>query len=119
VVMFVLSIIPILGTWVVWLPAAGYLVASGQWPGALALVGVGVATWLFVDNVVYAWVAGGRMRLHQVPTLVAFLGGLAVFGAAGMVLGPAALAVTVAVLDVWRRRYYEAEEAMAAAPAPA
>jgi predicted PurR-regulated permease PerM len=48
--------------------------------------------------------AGDRMRLHQAPALVAFLGGLAVFGVSGMILGPAILAVTVAVLEVWKRR---------------
>jgi hypothetical protein len=35
---------------------------------------------------------------------LAFLGGLAVFGASGMVIGPAVLAVTVALLEVWHRR---------------
>jgi predicted PurR-regulated permease PerM len=114
VVMFVLSIVPLLGTWLVWVPAAGYLAATGRWPEALLLVGYGVASGFVVDNIIYVRVAGDRMRLHQVPTLVAFLGGLAVFGASGMILGPAALAVTVAVLDVWRRRYAEQE-----APAPA
>jgi predicted PurR-regulated permease PerM len=44
------------------------------------------------------------MRMHEVPTLIAFLGGVAVFGVSGMVLGPVILAVTLAVLDVWKMR---------------
>jgi predicted PurR-regulated permease PerM len=36
--------------------------------------------------------------------MLSFLGGLALFGPTGMILGPAILAMTVAVLDVWRRR---------------
>jgi predicted PurR-regulated permease PerM len=49
-------------------------------------------------------IAGDRMHLHQVPALIAFLGGLAAFGASGMILGPGILAVTVAVLEVWHDR---------------
>jgi predicted PurR-regulated permease PerM len=104
VVMFVLSILPIVGTFVVWMPAATYLVLIGDWPKGLAMVGWGVAGWIVVDNFVYVWLAGPRMRLHQVPALIAFLGGLAVFGASGMIIGPAILAVTVALLEVWHRR---------------
>jgi len=104
VVMFFLSFLPLLGTWVVWIPAAGYLGLNGQWGNAAILIAWGVASSFVVDNVIYVRVAGDRMRLHQVPALIAFLGGLAVFGAAGMVLGPAILAVTVAILDVWHRR---------------
>lgn len=104
VVMFVLSIIPLLGTWLVWLPAAAYLLATGRWVEATGLLAWGVAFAFVVDNVIYVRVAGNTMHLHQVPTLIAFLGGLAVFGASGMVLGPAILAVTVAVLEVWHAR---------------
>lgn len=58
-----------------------------------------------VGNWLYGRLAGGRMRLHPVPVLIAFVGGLAVFGVSGMVLGPAALAVTMGLLDVWKRRF--------------
>lgn len=116
VVMFVLSFLPILGTFLVWMPAAAYLAATGDWLGAFALVTWGVVSWFVTDNFIYVRIAGEHMRLHQVPTLIAFLGGLALFGAAGMVLGPGILAVTAAVLDVWHRRAVEAAEA---APAPA
>lgn len=104
VVMFVLSILPILGTFIIWMPAAAYLILVGDWPRGLGLIAWGVVGWIITDNYVYMWVAGPRMRLHQVPALLAFLGGLVLFGASGMILGPAILAVTVAVLEVWHRR---------------
>jgi predicted PurR-regulated permease PerM len=104
VVMFILSILPIVGTFIVWLPAAAYLAIVGQWPSGLVLIIWGMAEWVVVDYYAYAWLAGPRMRLHQVPALLAFLGGLAIFGASGMVIGPAILAVTVALLEVWHRR---------------
>ena len=44
------------------------------------------------------------LLLHEVPALLSFLGGLAVFGASGMILGPAILATTAALLEVWHYR---------------
>lgn len=104
VVMFLLSLLPVLGAGLVWAPATVYLVMNDNWLGAGGLVAVGVVTAVFVDNMLYARLAGDRMRMHNVPVLIAFLGGLAVFGMSGMILGPAILAVTEALLEVWKRR---------------
>ena len=119
VVTFVLSFLPILGTYLVWMPAAIYLGVIGNWGGAGAIMAYGILSWIVVDNFVYVRIAGDRMHLHQVPTLLAFLGGLAVFGASGMILGPGILAVTVAVLEVWHNRATEEGTAGAEARKPA
>ncbi|WP_406698505.1 AI-2E family transporter [Singulisphaera sp. Ch08] len=104
VVVFVLSLLPVVGSGLVWVPAAVYLALSGHWIGFTALVGWGLFTSIAIDNLLYARLAGGRMRMHEVPALIAFLGGLAVFGVSGVVLGPAAFAVTFALMEVWKRR---------------
>lgn len=104
VVMFVLSMLPVAGIFLVWVPAAAYLAVAGNWGGTLALVAWGVGSSILVDTLLYTRLAGDRMRLHPVPALIAFVGGIVVFGASGMVLGPAIVAVTVAVLDVWHYR---------------
>ncbi len=57
-----------------------------------------------IDNLLYPVLVGNKLRLHTVPVFIAIVGGLAVFGAAGVVLGPVALAVAVALVDIWRRR---------------
>ena len=51
------------------------------------------------------------MRMHNVPALISILGGLRLFGISGMILGPAIVAVTAALLETWRRRTTGAEEA--------
>jgi len=110
-VMFVLSLLPILGAGMVWVPVMISMAMSGQW-GAAAAIGVwGAATFTLVDNLLYVRLAGKRMRMHPALTLLAFLGGVVVFGAAGMVLGPAILAVTIAFLQVWKRRIRQASVA--------
>jgi predicted PurR-regulated permease PerM len=103
-VMFFLSFLPLLGTWLIWIPATAFLAMAGHYWEAGVLIAWGIASAFVVDNAIYIRVAGDRMRLHQVPALLAFLGGLALFGTAGMILGPGILAITVALLDVWRRR---------------
>jgi predicted PurR-regulated permease PerM len=104
VVMFVLGILPIVGAFLVWVPVAVGLALTDQWGPALAVVVWGVLMAGPVNNYVYAYLAGGRLRLHPVPSLLSFIGGLAVFGVTGMVLGPVILAVTLALIDMWRRR---------------
>ncbi len=101
VVIFILSVLPVVGSAMVWAPAALYLATTGRWLMAAALVGWGLLTWAIVDNILYVHLAGDRMRIHPVPTLIAFLGGLAVFGISGVIIGPAILAVTLAVLESW------------------
>ena len=110
VVLFVLSLLPVAGIFLVWVPAAVYLALVGNWGGAAALVAWGVGCSVLVDTLLYTRLAGDRMRLHPVPALVAFVGGIVVFGASGLVLGPGILAVTVAVLEVWHDRTGEAPE---------
>jgi predicted PurR-regulated permease PerM len=104
VVMFVLCLLPIVGATLVWVPASLFLALSGRWPHAAALVAWGVTTSILVDNFLYSRLAGKRMRMHEAPALIAFLGGLAIFGMSGMILGPAILAITVAFLEVWNNR---------------
>jgi predicted PurR-regulated permease PerM len=103
-VMLVLSILPVVGIGLIWVPAAIYLAISGDWPSAAAIVSWGTFTAVCVDYLLYARLVGTRMRMHPVPALVAFLGGLGVFGLSGMILGPAIVAMTAAMLDLWRER---------------
>ncbi len=103
-VMFILSFLPVVGAGFVWIPAAVYLVMTGKLLAGLAVLALGVVLFFIVDNFAYARLAGQRMKMHEVPALLSFFGGLAIFGMAGMVLGPAILAVTLAFLDVWKRR---------------
>jgi predicted PurR-regulated permease PerM len=117
VVMTILGILPFVGAFLVWLPAALFLAGNGQWWQAAVLVGWGVLMAGPVCNYLYACCAGERLKLHPVPTLLAFIGGLAVFGVSGMILGPCLLAVTVALIDVWRNRTADGTPVAVQAPA--
>jgi predicted PurR-regulated permease PerM len=103
-VMLVLSVMPMVGAGLIWVPASIYLAMSGDWLSSMAILACGAFTAVFVDYLLYAKLAGDRMRMHPVPALLAFLGGLAIFGLSGMILGPAIVAMTAAMLDLWRER---------------
>ena len=97
-------LLPVPGSVAVWLPAAAYLAVTGRWLGVGVVLGGGALTATLVDGLLYARLVGERLRMHSAVALVALLGGLAVFGISGVVLGPAILAVTEAILEVMKRR---------------
>jgi predicted PurR-regulated permease PerM len=50
---------------------------------------------------------GNRLKLHTVPAFISLVGGLTLFGPAGIILGPMSVTITLLLLDVWRARITE------------
>jgi predicted PurR-regulated permease PerM len=103
VVMVFLSMIPMAGAFVVWVPAALYLVITGAWGKAIILTVWGALVIGSVDNFLRPKLVGEKTRLHELLIFFSVLGGLQVFGVIGLVLGPVVVAITIALLDVLRR----------------
>jgi predicted PurR-regulated permease PerM len=104
VAMGVLAIIPVLGAFVIWIPAAIALALEGSWGKAAILTVWGTVAVGLIDNLLYPVLVGKEMRLHTVPVFFAIVGGLLIFGASGLVLGPVILTLTLACIDVLHRR---------------
>ena len=102
VVMTFLSMVPMLGAFIVWVPAAIYLALSGHWVKALLLAAWGTLVIGMIDNFLRPKLVGGRTRLHELLIFFSVLGGLNVFGVLGVVLGPVVLALTLSLIDVYR-----------------
>lgn len=100
VVMTVLSTIPLVGSYVVWIPAAIWLAASGHWAKAVVLASFGLLVIGMVDNLLRPRLVGRKTRLHDLVIFFSLLGGLKVFGFLGILLGPVVIAVTLALLEV-------------------
>jgi predicted PurR-regulated permease PerM len=103
-VMGVLAIIPVLGAFVIWIPAAIYLTLDGNWAKGLILTSWGAVVVGGIDNLLYPLLVGNRLRLHTVPAFVAIVGGLILFGPAGLLLGPVAVTATIFFLEIWQVR---------------
>jgi predicted PurR-regulated permease PerM len=102
VVMTFLSLIPMAGSFVVWVPAAIFLAVTGHWVKAILLTAWGALVIGTVDNFLRPKLVGERTKLHELFIFFSVLGGLHVFGVLGLVLGPVVLAITLALLDVMR-----------------
>ncbi|MEO8373437.1 MAG: AI-2E family transporter [Candidatus Solibacter sp.] len=101
---FIVALVPMFGTVLVWGPVALFLLLSGSWIKAVILVAWGALAVGLVDNLLYPYLVGNQLRLHTIPTFFAILGGIQLFGPAGLILGPVALAVTLGLLEVWSER---------------
>lgn len=102
VVMFFLSMIPMVGSSVVWVPTAIYLGMSGHWGKALALALWGALVISTVDNFLRPKLVGERARLHELLIFFSVLGGLQIWGPLGLVLGPVMIAITLALFDIFK-----------------
>jgi len=104
-IMALLAIVPYLGAFVVWIPAAVYLAAQGQWLDALLLALWGSVVIGLIDNFTYPILVGKRMRLHALLVFVGLIGGLVLFGASGVIVGPIVLALADGLLVISRQRF--------------
>jgi len=99
--MTVLSLLPVVGTGLVWVPVALYLLATGAvWQG-LVLIVYGALVIGLVDNVLRPVLVGRDTKIPDYVVLVSTLGGLATFGANGFVIGPLVAAMFMATWSVF------------------
>ena len=102
--MALLSVLPVLGAFVIWVPAAVALALQGHWGRALLLTGWGILIVHPIDNFLGPVLVGTKLRLHTLLIFFSVIGGLAAFGASGIVVGPVTVAIAVALFDSWQRR---------------
>lgn len=98
----VLAVLPIVGTTLVWVPAAAMLLVSGHWVKGLVLVAWGAAVVHPVDNILCPYLICGRVKLSTLYVFFAVVGGLKAFGALGLFVGPLILSITVALFTFFR-----------------
>lgn len=103
--MTVFSIVPAVGTVIVWLPAGLIMLLTGHvWQGIVVLAGGAVVISL-VDNILRPILVGKDTKLPDALVLLTTLGGLAVFGISGIVAGPIIGAFFVAVWQMFEDEY--------------
>jgi predicted PurR-regulated permease PerM len=96
------SIIPVVGSSLVWAPVAIYLLFSGLiWQGVFLVIW-GVVVVSSADNIIRPWVVGGRVELHPMVLLFFILGGVEAFGFIGLFLGPVVASVLAALFAILR-----------------
>jgi predicted PurR-regulated permease PerM len=107
VVMTILSFLPAVGASLVWGPAAIVLALTGSPVRAIVLVVIGAVLIGLVDNILRPILVGRYTQLPDFLILVSTLGGLAVFGLSGVVIGPVVAAFFLAVWEMFAQEHAE------------
>jgi predicted PurR-regulated permease PerM len=101
IVMAVASAIPSFGTALVWGPAALYLFFQGDTGTAIALTAWCAIVVVGLDNLARPYLVGNEARMPELLVLLSTLGGLTMFGVAGIVIGPVLAGLFLTSLDIF------------------
>lgn len=95
------SLIPVIGSGLIFIPASIWLVFTGHWGKALVLIAICAGVSTIVDSLLRPILLSGRAQLSGLAVFISVLGGVEVFGMLGLVLGPIVVATAAGLLDVY------------------
>ena len=102
VVLAFVCMIPLAGSFFVWLPVAIFLMTTGHVTKGILLVLWGALVISTIDNVLRPKLMRDQTKLHELFVFFSVLGGMTMFGLLGVVLGPVVLAITLGLLDSFK-----------------
>ena len=101
VMMAFFSLVPVVGSALIWVPIAVSLMVGGHLGRGIFLVIVCALIVGLVDNLIRPWLISGRAEMGGLVVFISVLGGIAVFGMLGVVLGPIVVAMAASLLDLY------------------
>ncbi len=99
------SFIPMIGTALIWLPAAIYLLLTNEWQWGLFLIGWGVLVIGSIDNFVRPLVMQGNSGMNTLLIFFSLIGGLQVFGLLGLIYGPLIFGLALALFGLYETEF--------------
>jgi predicted PurR-regulated permease PerM len=104
-VMLLFSVIPMVGTSIIWVPAGIILLVTGNiWQGVFVLA-FGSLVIASIDNILRPKLVGKDTQMHPLLIFFATLGGIALFGLPGFVIGPIIISLFVALAEIYRSEF--------------
>jgi predicted PurR-regulated permease PerM len=100
-VMGLLALLPLIGAWLVWGPAALWLIVQGHYGRAVVLVAICAGVAGVLEHFVRPILLSGKTQMNALLILLSVLGGISVFGFLGFILGPIVVAVASTILNVY------------------
>ncbi|HMB02062.1 MAG TPA: AI-2E family transporter [Spirochaetota bacterium] len=107
VIMTLLSVIPVVGSFLVMLPAAAYKLAVGEPMSALIIVFVALVVNYAIDYLLRPVLVGQQSRIHDLLIFFTTMGGLAVFGLSGVIIGPLIGMMFMTLLDIYSSEFHD------------
>ncbi len=99
-----MAVLPFTGAFIVWIPVAIYMFASGPLAPAIAFTLYNIVLVSNIDNVLRAYIISKRTNLSPVFALISAVGGLFLFGIIGLILGPLIFAYFIILLDMYKKK---------------
>ncbi len=104
VAMAFFSLVPVVGSGLIFVPASLWLGFTGHWGRAILLLVICAGVSTIMDNVLRPLLLGGRTELSALVIFISVVGGVGLFGMLGLVLGPILVATAAGVLAVYMER---------------
>ncbi|QJW89389.1 AI-2E family transporter [Spirosoma taeanense] len=113
VVAFFMAFIPVLGTPLVWGPAALIKLSQGDTGQGVGILIVGIVVIINIDNLLRITLAKRMGDIHPLVTLAGIVLGVPIFGILGLVIGPLLLSYFIVLIQVFERENREQREEVA------
>lgn len=107
-IMTLFSLIPMLGAFIVWIPGVAYLLLIGEWGKALTLTLWGMIVIGTIDNLLRPYWVSSQINIHPLLIFFSIVGGVFLFGPAGLILGPIIFTGTRFLMNLWKTQNNQA-----------
>jgi len=97
-----LSIFPFLGPWLIYIPASVLLISQGNLTNGIGLLAFGIVIASHIDNLIRPYFIGKKAKISMALALVGMLGGMALFGVVGLVIGPLIIDYTLIFIEFYK-----------------
>lgn len=104
VIAILAGILPILGIWMVWVPASIYLISNDNVGLGVALAIYSLVVTIIVEGVFRSYYISKNGRMHTAIGLIGMIGGLFAFGILGFILGPLILSYLIVLFEAYRKK---------------
>jgi predicted PurR-regulated permease PerM len=104
------SVIPVVGTGLVWGPAAIYLMATGHMVKGIVLLAIGGGVISMLDNIIRPLVVSSAVQANGLVLMLSMLGGVAAFGFLGLFIGPVLIALVAAVSTMLKEQLAQSQQ---------
>lgn len=105
IIMAVLSVIPVTGAFLVWLPAGIIMIILGHTAKGIIILVIGTLIISTIDNLLRPVVVGKDLQIHPLLILFSTLGGLVIFGISGFIIGPIIAALFLTFWEMYEEYY--------------
>jgi len=101
------SLVPVIGTSIIWVPWAAYFLLSGSYFKGIALVVAAVLFIGMIDNVLRPLLIEGKAKMHTLLVFFSIMGGISYAGIVGMIFGPILVSLFLTLLELYKLEFRE------------